>query len=78
MGLTSTETTVANLRAEIARRNLSGQGFGRLMGWSKNTTVRKLNGQSELTVAELGTAATLLGLTVESLVRPTPTEEVSA
>lgn len=67
MGLTTTEQAVANLRAEIARRSLSGKDFGTRMGWSKNTTTRKLNGQSPLTVGDLASAAEILGVDVTSL-----------
>lgn len=70
MGLSTTESAVANLRAEIGRRSLSGREFGRRMGWSKNTTVRKLNGQSALTVADLEQAAAVLDVSVLAFVQP--------
>lgn len=40
------------------------------MGWSKNTTVRKLNGQSALTVADLELAAAVLDVSVLAFVQP--------
>lgn len=60
------DLTVANLRAEIARAGMSFGEFGRTMEWSKNTTTRKLNGTSKLTINELDQAARVLGCEVQA------------
>jgi transcriptional regulator with XRE-family HTH domain len=68
MGSISVSAAVAaNLRAEIGRRGWSGQDFGRRVGWSHNTTMRKLKGKSLMTVDDLDRAAQVLGIELVAL-----------
>lgn len=72
------DITVANLRAEIARRGMNRQEFGRHMGWSKNTTTAKLTGRSALSLNELDRAARVLDVELLTLVAPpAPRREAS-
>lgn len=56
------ERTAGTVRAEMARRKISGRKLGEAMGWSLGTTHRRLNGQTPITVDELHRIADFLDL----------------
>lgn len=61
------ERTAANIRAELARRKLSGRDLARACGWPTTTTWRRINGDVPLTVDELAAAAEFFRMPVEEL-----------
>lgn len=72
MEQTTTELTAGAVRAELARRRISGRELGREIGWSLGTTSRRLNGLSPMTVDELTAVASFLGVPVTTLLPPEP------
>lgn len=51
-----------SIRIELARQRKSARALARHIGWSSGTSVRRLRGETPLTVDELVAAAGLLGL----------------
>lgn len=59
-----TERTAGAVRAELARRKISGRDLAASLGWSITTTWRRLNGSHPFDVAELAVIAEHLGVPV--------------
>lgn len=66
------QLTAAAVRAELARRRISGREIGRALGWSLGTTSRRLNGLSPLTVDELARIADYMGIPAADLMPTAP------
>ena len=64
MDQTPAQLTAGAVRAELARRRISGRELARTLGWSFSTTSRRLNGPHPFDVAELAQLATHLGVPV--------------
>lgn len=71
------QLTAAAVRAELARRRISGRKIGAALGWSLGTTSRRLNGESPITVDELVRIAEYMGIPAADLL-PFAPERVSA
>jgi transcriptional regulator with XRE-family HTH domain len=65
---TAGHRTAGAVRAELARRRISGRELARGLGWSVPTTWRRLSGTSPFDVNELAAVAAYLGVPVASLV----------
>lgn len=61
---TTTERTAAAVRAELARRKISGKKLAEDLGWSRTTTWRRLNGTYPFDVDQLDAIASHLGVSV--------------
>lgn len=75
------ERTAANIRAELARRKLSGRDLARACGWPTTTTWRRINGDIPLNVDEVAAAAEFFRIPVAELMGvtdPVPTAIASA
>jgi len=72
------QLTAGAVRAELARRQISGRALGRAVGWSLGTTSRRLNGQSPMTVDELHAVARFLGVSPAELIPGRSPERISA
>jgi len=68
MAQTTTERTAANVRAEIARRSLSGAKVARDLGWSRSGLHRRLTGAQPFDIDQLSRLADYLGITVTQLI----------
>lgn len=66
MEQTPTERTAGAVRAELARRKISGRDLAASLGWSVTTTWRRLNGTTAFDVEELATVAEHLGVPVST------------
>lgn len=64
MRQTAAEQTAGAVRAELARRKISGRDLATALGWSLSTTARRLNGQYPFDVEELAAVAAHLGVPV--------------
>jgi DNA-binding Xre family transcriptional regulator len=71
MGHSATDQVAGNLRAELARRKISGRGLARGLGWTTSTTARLLSGEQRLTVDELAAVAAFLEVSPGSLLEAT-------
>lgn len=60
------ERTAANIRAELARRRLSGRDLARACGWPTTTAWRRLNGVT-LSVDDIAAVSAWLGIPVAEL-----------
>ena len=69
MNQTAGERTAAAVRAELARRRISGRELARRLGWSAPTMWRRLRGDVPLTIDELEAIAEFLEVPV-SVLRP--------
>lgn len=78
MEQSTSELTAGAIRAELARRRLSGRKLGRAIGWSLGTTSRRLNGQSPITVDELTRIAAFIGIPVTDLLPTDDREPVAS
>lgn len=67
MDQTPATVTAGAVRAELARRRITGRKLAADLGWSKTTTARRLNGEYPLTVDELVAVAHYLDLPVTAL-----------
>lgn len=67
MDQTPAQQTAGAVRAELARRRISGRELARGLGWSPTTTSRRLNGSSPFDIDELARVAEFLGLSVGDL-----------
>ena len=64
-----TETVAADVRAELARANVSRPEAARRLGMSREALYRRLRGEVSFTVAELEVLAELVGVPVTSFMR---------
>jgi transcriptional regulator with XRE-family HTH domain len=62
MEQTTTERTAAIVRAEVARHKLSNRDLSELLGRSRTTVWRRLNGEYPFDVEELAAIADRLGI----------------
>jgi transcriptional regulator with XRE-family HTH domain len=75
---TAAQRTAATVRAELARRQLSGRQVATDLDWSIPTMTRRLNGSVAFDVDELAQIAEYLGVPIatlipdEALVSPRP------
>jgi transcriptional regulator with XRE-family HTH domain len=67
MRQTPAEQVAGAVRAELARRQVSGRKLAEALGWSFTTTARRLNGSSPFDIDELVTVASFLGVPVGDL-----------
>lgn len=74
---TATPTVTANVRAELARRSLSGRSLSRDLGWSKSTTHRLLAGHRAFTVDELAAVAAYLDVPLGLLYGDLPAQRTA-
>lgn len=63
----ATERAAASVRAELARRKMSAQQLGRELGWTRNKTRRRINGEHPMTLDELVQIADHLSLSLTYL-----------
>jgi transcriptional regulator with XRE-family HTH domain len=63
----STSDTAGAVRAELARRRLSGRDLAAALGWSERTLRRRLGGDLPFTVDELLAVAKFLEIPVAEL-----------
>ena len=61
------QSVLANIRAEVARRRLSQSAIAAALGVSQQSVSKRLNGHVPLTVDELGIIAGLLDITPADL-----------
>ena len=75
--MTYSQIVAANVRAELARRNLRTRDLAPVLDL-KTTAVRaRLVGEVEMTFTEVGKIAEFLKIPYEFLVNPTPDQSVS-
>ena len=67
MDQTTAELTAGAVRAELARRRISGRAMARALGWSHGTTSRRLSGSSPFDIDELAAVAAFLGVPTSAL-----------
>jgi len=60
-------TTAANVRAEMARRQVRQVTLAQRLGLSQAAISRRINGETEFSVAELLAVADLLGVSASAL-----------
>ena len=68
------ERTAGAVRAELARRRITGRQLARDLGWPHTNLNRRLTGETPFRVDELHTIANHLGVPVATLL----TEDVAA
>lgn len=66
-----TETVAAEVRAELARHNISRTDAAAALGMSRTLLWQRLRGESSFTVAELEALAELIGVPVNQFL-PVP------
>lgn len=64
MRQTAAEQTAGAVRAELARRRISGRKLAEDLNWPLSTTARRLNGQYPFDVEQLAAIATHLDVPV--------------
>lgn len=69
--------TAATVRAELARRRISGREMARHLGWSPATTQRRLAGTAPLDIDELAAVAAFLGVPIVRLLPDENTEDAA-
>lgn len=67
MAQTTTERLAANLRAELARRKISGRQLSVALDWKPSNTSRRLSGRQPLSVDELTQVAAYLEVPLTDL-----------
>jgi transcriptional regulator with XRE-family HTH domain len=67
MRQTPAEQVAGAVRAELARRRISGRKLAEGLGWSFTTTARRLNGSSPFDIDELVAVAAFLDVHVGDL-----------
>jgi transcriptional regulator with XRE-family HTH domain len=68
MEQTPAEQTAGAVRAELARRRVSGRDLARKLGWSPSATARRLSGEKPFDINELQQIASVLDVPVSLLV----------
>lgn len=68
------QRTAANVRAELARRKISGRELAHGLKWSTPTTWRRLNGTHPFDIDELAAVARFLDVPISRLVDDTEEE----
>lgn len=62
-----TQTVAAEVRAHLARKQISSREIAELVGLTPSQMSRRINGSIAFTVEEIGEVAKALGVTVSSL-----------
>lgn len=62
-------TVTANIRAELARRNLTAATLAEGVGMQRSTAYRRLSGETRWSVDEVDLVAQYLGVTPDSLLK---------
>lgn len=65
---TNNERTASAVRAEMARRKISGRALADGLGWSVASTWRRLNGTTAFRVDELASVADYLDVDMSDLI----------
>lgn len=68
MNRSAGERTAGAVRAELARRQISGRELASSLGWSVGLTARRLRGECPFDIDELAAVARFLGVPVSALV----------
>lgn len=68
MANTTSERIAANVRAELARRRLSGSALAEALAVPHRTMTRRLSGQIRWTAEDVESVANYLGVPMEALV----------
>ena len=68
MNRSAGERTAGAVRAELARRRISGRELAQGLGWSVGMTARRLRGECAFDVDELAAVADFLGITPADLI----------
>lgn len=68
MDQTPAEQTAGAVRAELARRRMTGADLARELGWKRSATSRRLTGEKPLDINELQQIANLLHIPLSTLV----------
>lgn len=63
----TTERTAAAVRAELARRKISGSELARHLGWTRSSGWRRISGAQAFTVDELAAVAEYLDVPMSAL-----------
>lgn len=63
----TTGQVAAEIRAELARRKISGRSLAVQLGWSTTTGHRRLSGTQPLTVEDIARIADFLGVPIGQL-----------
>lgn len=71
MDRTPAEETASAVRAELARRKITGRKLAEDMGWSHSHTNRQLNGKYSFRIDQLAAIADYLGCPLSELI-PAP------
>lgn len=66
----STPAIASSVRAELARKDLSGRQLAANLGWSTDAVQRRLSGTVPFTAAELATVAEHLGVSITKFYEP--------
>jgi transcriptional regulator with XRE-family HTH domain len=74
----STQRTADNVRAELARRGITGADLARRLGWSNAAVSRRLQGAAPLTIEHLTAIAVEIEVPLSSLVADDPAVTGSA
>ena len=73
-----TRRVAGNVKAELARRDLSGSDLIPILGISRNAVYARLRGERSFEVNELSLIADFIGINVDVLVRSPALEAVAA
>lgn len=68
MNQSAGERTAGAVRAELARRRISGRDLAAGLGWSVGLTARRLRGECPFDIDQLVAVADFLGVSVADLV----------
>jgi transcriptional regulator with XRE-family HTH domain len=74
MSESPTERVARTLRGKLAERRISGAQLARQLGWSQQSTSRRLNGSTPITVDDLAAICGVLQLPMADVV----SEDVAA
>lgn len=78
MQTTTSKRVAANVRAELARQQISTAQFRDILGLSQSSASRRLLGQQPLNVNELTTISTFLGVDPSALLAGPPAKTRTA
>lgn len=65
--LRTSRTVAGEIRAEMARRHVTGVQLAAQLGWTVSTTSRRLRGDQALTVDDVAAIAAVLDVPIEQL-----------
>lgn len=70
MAQATTDDTASIVRAELARRRMTGRDLAKLLDWSERTTRRRLAGDTAFRVDELAVISRQLAIPIDVLIPP--------